>query len=143
MSNCWRGDYTRGMAIVLTKRSPWWILVFLTVAAALAAGVVGVGWKNSGKPPEVNTLLSIVGVCAGLSAALTLPGALGARATFVCGTLGLMIGLFQMLSVAFTGSHDGMADLAAVLSFLMFGVIGAVVGALIDLLLWAARRRRG
>jgi len=134
--------YAGGMAILPARRSPWWFLAFLTLAALLAAGVVATGWKNSGKPPETNTLLSIVGVCSGMALALTLPGMFGARATFVCGSLGLLIGLWQMLSLAIAGSHDGMADLAAVASFLMFGAIGVLVGVVIDLLVWLATRKR-
>jgi len=131
------------MAIVPRRGSPWWLLVFLILAALLTAGVVGTGWKNSGQPPETATLLSITGVCAGLAVALTLPGALGARATFVGGSLGLLIGLAQMLAQAFSGPREGMADLAALLGFLMLGAIGAVVGIVVDVGLWLARRRRG
>jgi hypothetical protein len=131
------------MAIVPARRSPWWFLMFLTLAGLLTAGVVGTGWKNSGVEPELNTLISIASVCSGLALVLVLPGMFGARATFVCGSLGLLIGLGQMLRLAYAGYHDGMADLAALLSFLMFGAIGVVVGGLIDLGLWAARRKRG
>lgn len=130
------------MAIVPARRSPWWFLVFLILAALLSAGVVATGWKNSGQEPQINVLLSIVGVCSGLALALTLPGMLGARATFVCGSLGLLIGLWQMLSLAYAGAHEGMADLAALLSFLMYGVIGVVIGGMIDLGIWLVTRKR-
>ena len=130
------------MAIVPARRSPWWFLVFVILAALLTAGVVASGWKNSGKLPETNTLLSITGVCSALALVLALAGMLGARAMFVCGSLGLLAGLGQMLMQAFAGPHDGMADLAAVVGFLMFGAIGAGVGLLIDLGMWLARRGR-
>ncbi|MBL8968977.1 MAG: hypothetical protein JNK56_00265 [Myxococcales bacterium] len=130
------------MAIVPAQRSPLWFLMFLTLAALLTAGVVLTGWKNSGKSPETNVLLSIVGVCSAMALALTLPGMFGARATFVCGSLGLLIGVSQMLSQAYAGPHEGMADLAAVASFLMFGAIGVVLGVMIDLGVWLVRRRR-
>ncbi len=137
-----RVDYTRVMAIVPAQRSPWWFLVFLTLAALLAAGVVATAWTNNGRPPETNVLGSIAGVCSAMALALTLPGMFGARATFVCGSLGLLIGVGQMLSQAHAGPHDGMAGLAAVASFLLFGAIGVVVGVMIDLGGWIVRRRR-
>ena len=60
----------------------------------------------------------------------------------LCLSLGLLIGVSQMLSQAYAGPHEGMADLAAVASFLMFGAIGVVLGVMIDLGVWLVRRRR-
>jgi hypothetical protein len=127
------------MPILPPRLSSRWLLIFLVTAALLIAGLLWVGAENSGRPPTVEAALPVVGVAGGIAGFLSLLGALGARATFACATLGLLIGLAQMIQVALT-AHEGMADLAALASFLVFGAIGLGVGAVIDLV--RALRRR-
>jgi len=122
-----------------SARSPWWALVFVILALALAAALLGLGTMRSGAPP-IETLGSVAAVTAGMSAVLSLLGFLGARATFIGAVLGLLVGLVHMLRV-YTTSTDGMADLGALLMFLMLGGLGLVIGAVLDGVR-AARSRR-
>ena len=130
------------MAVLPSRYSAWWLFVVLILASVLASGFVAMGIRNSGEAPDPGVLLSIVGVCSALALVSSLLGFLGARMAFVGATVGMLIGLGLMLYVAWTGSREGMRDLAALLSFLMYGVIGAVVGLVIDGVQWLARRRR-
>jgi hypothetical protein len=127
------------MPLLPPRLSARWLLVFVVTAALLAAGLLWVGTANSGRAPAQDVVLSVVGVSGGIAAVLSLLGAFGARASFACALLGLLIGLAQMIYVALAGS-EGMADLAALASFMMYGAIGLGVGALIDLGRWIGGR---
>jgi FtsH-binding integral membrane protein len=123
-----------------SARSPWWVLVFVILAAALAGALLGLGAFRSGAAPPLATVGSVVAVTSGISAVVALLGFLGARATSVGAIVGLGIGLVQMTYV-YTTSRDGMADLGALLTFLMLGAAGLVIGVVIDVAR-AVRSRR-
>lgn len=129
------------MPLLPPRLSARWLLVFLAAAGLLVAGLLWVGTANSGRAPAQDVVLAVVGVSGGIAAVLTLLGSLGARATFVCAMLGLLIGLAGMIYTALT-VHEGMADLAALAGFMTYGAIGLGVGALIDLGRWIGGRRR-
>ena len=128
------------MPLLPPRRSSRWLLVFLATAGLLIAGLLWVGSANSGQAPAQDTVLAVVGVGALLSAMLTALGFFGARATFACALLGLLVGLVQMIYVALS-AHEGMADLAALASFMMYGAIGLGVGLLVDIGRWIGGRR--
>ena len=128
------------MPILPPRLSARWLLVFVVTTGLLTAGVLWVGSANSGHGPTQDVVLAVVGACAGISGVLTLFGSLGARASFACALLGLLIGLVQMIYVALNG-NEGMADLGALMSFLLYGLIGLGVGALIDFGRWLGSRR--
>lgn len=128
------------MSLLPPPRSARWILVFLAATVLVAAGMIWAGSAGANGAPPQDTVLAIVGASGLLVAVLSLLGAFGARATFACALLGLLIGLGQMIWVA-THAHEGMADLAAFASFLLYGAIGLVVGILIDFGRWLGTRR--
>ena len=130
------------MPLLPPRRSARWVLVFVASTVLLAAGMIWAGSAGDIGPPPQDTVLAIVGASALLVAVLSLFGALGARATFACALLGLLIGVAQMVWVA-THAHEGMADLAAFASFLLYGAVGLVVGVLIDFGRWLGARRAG
>lgn len=113
-------------------RSPWWALVFLIFALQFGGSILGLAMYRHDDLPPPETIASIGGVTTGIAAVLSLVGWLGGRATFVCATLGLLIGLAYMAYV-YTTIHEGMADLGALLMMLMLGVSGLVVGMVIDI----------
>ncbi len=130
----------RVMPLLPSRRSARWIPVFLVTTALIAAGLVWSGSAGDGQAPAQDTVLAIVGVSGAIAAVLAVLGTLGARATFGCALLGLLVGLTQMIWVG-SHSHEGMADLAALASFFLYGAIGLGVGALIDFGRWIGGRR--
>ena len=128
------------MPLLPPRRSAVWLLVLLGSAALLAAGLL---WADAAGPgaPAQDTVMAIVGVSGLIAAVLTTFGAFGARATYACAMLGLLIGLVRMVWAAEHPTH-GMEDLAAVANFYLYGVIGLGVGGLIDLGRWIGARQR-
>ena len=114
--------------------------MLLGAAGLLIAGLLWVGSANSGHAPDQGNVLAVVGMSSLISAVLTAFGFFGARATFACALLGLLLGLVHMIYVALT-AHEGMADLAAFASFMLYGVIGLGVGLLLDIGRWLGGRR--
>ena len=138
-----RSATLRPMPLLPPRRSAVWLLIFPAATALLAAGLVWAGSAANGGAAPQDVVLAIVGVSGAIAGALTVLGALGARATFACAMLGLLIGLARMIWVA-QHTHEGMADLAALANFFLFGAIGLGVGALIDFGRWlGSRQRRG
>jgi len=129
------------MPLLPPRRSATWLLVFVGATVLLAAGLVWAGSANSGSTPAQDTVMAIVGVSGVVAATLSVLGAFGARATFACAMLGLLIGLARMIWIA-EHPHAGMADLAALATFFMFGAIGLGIGALIDFGRWLGSRQR-
>lgn len=128
------------MSLLPATRSPRWLLVFVLTAVGLTAAVLAIGAANRGEPPPGAAITTAGGVLSGVAAALAALGYFGARATFAGALIGLVLGLAQMAYVAQTPA-DGMADLGAVVSFMLLGAIGLAVGAVIDLVRWLRRRR--
>ena len=128
------------MPLLPPRRSARWLLVLLGAAGSLAAGLL---WADSAGPgtPAQDTVLAIVGVSGLIAAILTAFGAFGARATFACAMLGLLIGLAHMIWVA-EHPYGGMEDLAAIVNFYLYGLIGLGIGALIDFGRWLGARSR-
>lgn len=114
--------------------------MLLGSAALLAAGLL---WADSAGPgaPAQDTVLAIVGVSGLIAAVLTAFGAFGARATYACAMMGLLIGLARMIWAA-EHPTSGMEDLAAIANFYLYGVIGLGVGGLIDFGRWLGARQR-
>ncbi len=129
------------MPLLPPRRSAVWLLVFPAATALLAAGLVWAGSASNGGVAPQDVVLAIVGISGAIAGTLTVLGALGARATFACAMIGLLIGVARMIWVA-GHAHDGMADLAALANFFVFGVIGLGVGALIDFGRWLGNRQR-
>lgn len=130
------------MALLPQRRSPLWLLVFVVTAVAWTGAVLLAGWLNRGEPPTWVTVASAGKVLAAITGALAVLGALGARATFIGAHLGLLVGYAMMVNT-FTTTNEGMADLAAVATFLMLGSIGLAVGVIVDIVLVIRSRRRG
>lgn len=114
--------------------------MFVVLAAALGGAIVGLGAYRSGSAPPLETVGSVAAVTSGIAAVVALLGFFGARATAVGAIVGLGIGLVQMTYV-YTTSTDGMADLGALLTLLMLGAAGLVIGVVIDVVR-AVRSRR-
>lgn len=123
-----------------STRSPWWLLAFVLLALQLFGALVGLAMYRNGDVPPPETLASIAGVTAGIAAALSLIGWFGGRATFACATLGLFAGLAYMAWV-YANVNDGMADLGALMTMLMLGALGLVLGIVLDIVR-AVRSRR-
>ncbi len=126
-------------SVIPAARSNGWIGVWLLTAVVWSGALIGLGtWRNGALPPT-ETLASITAVTSGIALVLAVLGYFGARASFAGAALGLCLGLAYMAYVYAT-TTDGMADLAALLSFLMLGAAGLVVGIIVDVV--AAVRRR-
>jgi hypothetical protein len=123
------------------NRSPLWALAFVILALLLSGGILGLGAYRNDAPPDGGTIASVLGVMSFICATLSLIGYLGGRATFTCATLGLLGGLAHMAYV-YTTSPGGMADLGALLTFLMLGGVGLVLGVAIDIIGALRARRR-
>lgn len=128
------------MALLPQRRSPLWLLVFLVTAVAWTGAILLAGWLNRGEPPTWVVVASVAKVVGAATAGLAVLGAIGARATFIGAHLGLLVGYVQML-VTFTTTTEGMADLAALATFMMLGSIGLGVGVIVDLVLFFRARR--
>lgn len=121
-------------------RSPWWALVFVIFALQFGGSILGLAMVRYDDLPPPETIASIGGVTTGIAAVLSLVGWFGGRATFICATLGILVGLVYMAYI-YTSVHEGFADLGAVLLMLMLGVAGLVLGMVIDIVR-AVRGRR-
>jgi len=129
------------MPLLPPRRSAVWLLVFPAATALLAAGLVWAGSASNGGAAPQDVVLAIVGISGAIAGTLTVLGAFGARATFAFAMIGLLVGLARMIWVA-VHPHDGMADLAALANFFLFGAIGLGIGALIDFGRWLGSRQR-
>lgn len=124
-----------------SARSATWSRVFVASALLWTAALLVAGYVNSAQAPPWRVVGTTSGVVAVTSAILTLLGFLGLRATFAGAHLGLLVGYASMLWT-FVTSAEGMADLAAVATFMVFGAIGLGVGALVDVVRYFVRRSR-
>lgn len=127
------------MALLPPSRSPWWLLVFIVTATAWTGALLAAGYLNSGTAPAWSAALTAAKVVGGGAGALALLGSLGARRTFACAHLGLVVG-YALLLNSISHMTDGWADLAGVATFLMCGAIGLAVGLLADLVAYLRRR---
>lgn len=120
------------MDLLPPSRSPWWLLVFVITSIVWTGALLGAGYFNRGVAPEWPAVLTAAKVVGAGAGALALLAALGARRTFVCAHLGLVVGYVLLLN-SISHMADGWADLAGVASFLICGAIGVGVGLLADL----------
>lgn len=128
------------MALLPPSRDPRWLLVFAVTTIVWTSALLGAGYLNSGVAPAWSAALTAAKVVGGGAGALALLGSLGARRTFACAHLGLVVG-YALLLASFSRSADGWADLAGVATFLICGAIGLGLGALADLVAYLRDRR--
>lgn len=128
------------MALLPPSRSPRWLLVFVLTAAAWTGAMLGAGYLNTGVAPTWPAALTAAKVVGGAAGALALLGLLGARASFTLAHLGLVVGYVLMLGT-FVRTTEGMADLAALATFMMCGAIGLGLGVIVDIVRYVRRPR--